>query len=193
MANHISWSDILALGCCGPMRFVAKSEVASWPLFGVFARLQRTIFVERGKRATIPRVNEKMAEAMLAHDPVVLFAEATSSDGTRIHRFRSSHARAAQIAATHHPHGIAYIQPVAVYYRGRWGLPLGRHERAELAWYGDMDLTPHIWKLICQAPIECHIRFGTPIFCDARSDIKAVTAQAEKNVRDMIVDIRANR
>jgi lyso-ornithine lipid O-acyltransferase len=190
MSNHVSWSDILVMGACGPMRFIAKSEVASWPLFGFFARLQRTIFVERGKRSTIPRVNQKIAEAMAQHDPIVLFAEATSSNGTRIHPFRSSHARAAAQAAEAHPHKTAYIQPVAIYYRGRWGMPLGRHERADIAWYGDMDLVPHIWSIICQAPIECHISFGEPIACHGTTDMKALTAQAEKKVRDMIVAIR---
>lgn len=190
MSNHVSWSDILVLSCCGPMRFVSKSEVASWPLFGLFARLQRTIFVERGKRITIPRVNEKIAEAMVRHEPVILFAEATSSDGTRIRNFRSAHARAALLAAAHDSTQTAYIQSVAIFYRGRWGMPLGRHERADLAWYGDMDLVPHIWSLICQAPIECHVRFGPAMACHTTTDVKALTAQAEKDVRNMVADIR---
>jgi lyso-ornithine lipid O-acyltransferase len=190
VSNHFSWSDIIALSCCGPMRFVAKSEVAAWPLFGTFARLQRTIFVERGKRVTIPRVNEKMAEAMSAHDPVVLFAEATSSDGTRVRRFRSSHMRAALMSAERAPDHIAYAQPVAIFYRGRWGMSLGRHERSDLAWYGDMDLVPHLWSLMCQAPIECHISFGEPRACDSTTDVKALTAEIERDVRTMIGKIR---
>ncbi len=190
VSNHVSWSDILVLSCCGPMRFVSKSEVATWPMFGTLARLQRTIFVDRGQRASIPRVNAKMTQAMLAGDPVVLFAEATSSDGTRVRRFRSSHVRAAADTASQTENKFAYVQPVAIMYRGRWGMPMGRHERSDLAWYGNTDLLPHLWSVICSGPIDCHIHFGEPIECAPDTDIKQVTAQTEQAVRDMIAALR---
>src|SRR5678815_984615 len=34
VANHVSWLDIFALQAVGPVRFIAKSEIARWPLLG---------------------------------------------------------------------------------------------------------------------------------------------------------------
>jgi len=55
VANHVSWTDILAIASLYPLVFLAKSEVAKWPVLGFLARLQGTIFVDRGRRQAIPR------------------------------------------------------------------------------------------------------------------------------------------
>ena len=47
LSNHVSWLDIVAIGSLMPLAFIAKSEVQQWPLFGLMARLQRSIFVDR--------------------------------------------------------------------------------------------------------------------------------------------------
>src|SRR5436305_1877975 len=83
--NHVSWTDVLVLGCRqAPLRFVAKSEVAGWPLFGAIARLTGTIFVERRCRRSILRVNAALSERLAAGEDVVVFAEATTGDGSRL-------------------------------------------------------------------------------------------------------------
>ena len=51
VANHVSWLDITVLGSRMPLSFVAKTEVASWPVFGLFAKLQRSVFVDRQRRS----------------------------------------------------------------------------------------------------------------------------------------------
>src|SRR3979411_561149 len=50
LSNHVSWLDICVITALGPVVFVAKSEVAGWPVFGWLARLQRTIFINRQAR-----------------------------------------------------------------------------------------------------------------------------------------------
>jgi len=50
VSNHVSWIDIVVIGSITPVAFVAKREVASWPLVGVTAKMQRTVFVDRGRR-----------------------------------------------------------------------------------------------------------------------------------------------
>ena len=95
VANHVSWSDILALASRETPCFVAKSEVARWPLLGAFARVQDTIFVRRDCRADVPRVNAAMAEKMMAGEDVLLFGEGTSSDGEGVLSFKPAHFAAA--------------------------------------------------------------------------------------------------
>ena len=81
VANHVSWTDILAIASLYPLVFLAKSEVAKWPVLGFLARLQGTIFVDRGRRQAIPEVNAELAEVLRQGQDVVVFAEGTSSDG----------------------------------------------------------------------------------------------------------------
>src|SRR3979411_1003537 len=50
LSNHVSWLDICVISALTPVVFVAKSEVAGWPVFGWLARLQRTIFINRQAR-----------------------------------------------------------------------------------------------------------------------------------------------
>src|SRR5262245_46374343 len=49
VCNHVSWLDITVISAVAPVSFIAKSEVADWPLFGLLAKLQRSVFVERAK------------------------------------------------------------------------------------------------------------------------------------------------
>ena len=76
--NHISWIDILALGALTPFCFLAKSEVARWPIVSAFATVQGTVFVDRRRRRSIPAANRALAARMLEGRPVLLFAEGTT-------------------------------------------------------------------------------------------------------------------
>ncbi len=63
VANHVSWTDIPALGTLHSISFLAKREVAGWPIIATFARLQRTVFVDRESRKSIREANAAMAAA----------------------------------------------------------------------------------------------------------------------------------
>src|SRR5262249_34985329 len=80
-ANHTSWSDIVVLGSLREMVFIAKAEVANWPVFGLLAKLQRTVFVERDKRGKTGSQASEIAARLASGDAMVLFAEGTTSDG----------------------------------------------------------------------------------------------------------------
>ena len=112
VANHVSWLDIPVLASIEPMTFLAKKEVGAPALGGRVARLQGVILVDRGRPRGIPGVNAEMVAAMAQGEPVVLFAEATTSDGNRILRFRSSHFEAVRQAAAGGRPGEAVVQPV---------------------------------------------------------------------------------
>src|ERR1700732_2133350 len=60
LSNHVSWLDICVITALAPVVFVAKSEVAEWPVFGWLAKLQRTIFINRqGRHQTGAGAREK--------------------------------------------------------------------------------------------------------------------------------------
>ncbi|WP_336489131.1 lysophospholipid acyltransferase family protein [Methylobacterium nigriterrae] len=185
LSNHVSWLDIAALGALRPLSFVAKSEIAGWPLVGTLARLQRTVFIDRARRAATASVNAAVGSRLATGDLIVLFAEGTTGDGNRILPFRSSLVGAARTAIQADEGRLDRIrlQPLAITYPRRNGLPVVRGERPEIAWYGDMELAPHLALFVRQGPIDVHVIWGAPILFEAGTDRKSATAQAEAVVR----------
>src|SRR6516165_5847641 len=96
VANHVSWIDILVLCSIEPISFLAKQEIASWPVVSSFAKLQQTVFIDRKRRRAIPGANAAMAQRMLQGRSVLLFPEGTTGDGKALLKFHSSHFAAAR-------------------------------------------------------------------------------------------------
>lgn len=176
VANHVSWIDIVALSAVAPVCFVAKSQVARWPFFGSLARLQRTVFVDRERRLTTGEERDGISARLRQGDTLVLFPEGTSGDGHSVQPFKSAY-----FGAVDNP-DIAII-PVTLAYDQLWGLPMTRRHRPLFAWYGDMDLAPHLWDALKTGPIGIHIIFHAPLHLASPKDRKRVAAAAEEQVR----------
>jgi 1-acyl-sn-glycerol-3-phosphate acyltransferase len=183
VSNHVSWLDIMVLGSLFPVSFVSKAEVENWPVFGTLAKLQRTIFVNRTRRTATATVNHAIATRMAEGDPVVLFAEGTTGDGTRVLPFRSSLLGAATSAIA--GADAAFAVPVSIAYARRDGLPLERAARADVAWAGDTELVPHLDVVLRRGPIDCQVSIGLPMRLDAGADRKAAARDLQRAVRRM--------
>ncbi|GJE61093.1 lysophospholipid acyltransferase family protein [Methylobacterium trifolii] len=185
LANHVSWLDIIALGSLRPLSFVAKSEIAGWPVVGTLAALQRTVFIDRARRGATATVNRAVGSRLAAGELIVLFAEGTTGDGTRLLPFRSSLVGAARAAIQAEEGRLERIrlQPLAITYPRRNGLAVVRAERPDIAWYGDMELAPHLAAFTANGPIDVHVVWGQPIAFETGTDRKAATARAEASVR----------
>lgn len=183
LSNHVSWLDIPVVGSRMPLFFVAKSEVEGWPLIGLLAKFQRTVFVDRQRRHATGAVNREIAARLAEGDPVVLFAEGTSSDGNRVLPFRSALVGAVREAFAAGSHVM--VQPLAVSYLGLQGVPMGRRHRPVAAWYGDMELAPHLMAVLRHGAIDVEVAFGEPVLLDAAHDRKSVTRTCEEAVRTL--------
>lgn len=184
VSNHVSWADITVVSSIMPVSFIAKSEVASWPLFGLFAKLQRSVFVDRAKRSATADVNSAIAARLAGGEAMVLFGEGTTGDGVRVLPFRSALVGAARDTIAGPGGARILLQPMSIAYVARNGLPLGRNERADIAWYGDMDLAPHLMGVLRGGPFDVVVGFGPPIAFTAGVDRKAATRSAELDVRE---------
>ena len=89
ISNHVSWLDITVLSAVAPVSFVAKQEVASWPFVSWLAKLQRSVFVDRTRRAEVTDKANEILRRLESGDHVVLFAEGTSSDGNGVVPFKT--------------------------------------------------------------------------------------------------------
>jgi 1-acyl-sn-glycerol-3-phosphate acyltransferase len=170
VANHSSYWDIEVLGSMLTASFVAKSEVGGWPLFGLLARLQRTVFVERRRRAA-GRGRNEIAERLAAGDSLVLFAEGTSSDGNRVLPFKSALFAAAAPTAGR---AALMVQPVSIAPTRLDGIPLGYGRRSLYAWYGYMDLAPHLWAAVKAGRLLVRVEFHRPVSFDGFPNRKAL-------------------
>jgi 1-acyl-sn-glycerol-3-phosphate acyltransferase len=191
VANHVSWLDIPVLGSLGPMIFLAKKEVGDNPLGRELAALQGVVYVDRRRRSCLPAVNASMAEAMRGGSPVVLFAEATTGDGNRLLRFRSSHFDAIRQAALGTRGGAAVIQPVYLDYSRLAGLPMARCERPRIAWYGDMTFLAHLFQYARGGGVTCDVYCGAPIRAWPGLDRKAAARLTQAAVRELAAKARA--
>ncbi len=176
VANHAGYIDISLLGALIPGSFVAKTEVGTWPLFGWLAKLQRTVFVDRKRGSTDTQRND-ISSRLHAGDNLILFPEGTSSDGNRVLPFKSA---LFSVAAIETGHGPLLVQPVSIAYTRINGIPTGRSLRPFLAWYGDMDMGPHLLRLAGLGKITAAITFHPPVTLAELRSRKALAAHCER-------------
>lgn len=186
VANHISWTDIMVIGSLADVHFVAKSELGGWPIMGKLSRLQRTVFVERAARARSGEQAGEIATRLSNGDPMVLFAEGSTSDGNLMLPFKSTLFAAAHMAMEANGGEAVTIQPVAIAYTRLQGMPMGRQHRVHAAWIGDRVLLPHIRELLSEGAVDLEVHFGEPVAVMPGANRKQVAREVEARVRAMM-------
>ncbi len=178
VANHTSYIDIAVLGAHLPASFVAKKEIATWPVFGFLARLQRTVFVERKARHAKTQ-NDMLGARLGIMDNLILFPEGTSGDGTRVLQFKSTLFSMAVPEAVREK---ITVQPVSIAYTHLDGMPLSRYLRPFFAWYGDMSLIPHLYRMAGIGRIHVILSFHSPVSPASLVSRKALSDYCQKQV-----------
>ena len=151
VANHVSWSDIHALNSKIALRFIAKSEIRSWPVFGYLVEKANTLFIDRSKRQEAGKIVEITSASLLAGDNLCFFPEGTTTDGKQVLPFKSSVLQAA-IAAN------ACIWPVAIRYVNVDG-SINTH----MSYAGEMSLIESMQQVIKQKNAIVELHFLNPI------------------------------
>ena len=151
VANHISWVDIHAINSMIPLRFIAKSDIRSWPVFGYLANKANVLFIDRSKRQEAARMIDTVVLSLQAGDNVCLFPEGTTTDGTEIKPFKSSLFEAAiQANSTVFPIAIRYPSPNGMINTG-------------VAYAGETTLLESIQQVLLQKSPVVELHFLPPI------------------------------
>lgn len=187
VSNHISWTDIVAIGSVADVTFVAKSEVGKWPFVGMMANLQRTIYVDRTRRSDAGRTAQAMGQHMAGGNAVLLFAEGQSDIGTHVLPFRSALIGAAQHAMVEAGAKDVMIQPLTIAYTKLQGLPVSRNERSLIAWIKSKSVKQNIAEILSGPVKDVTVAFGKPLPLNQGDNRKAVSKAAENQVRAMLV------
>jgi lyso-ornithine lipid O-acyltransferase len=166
--------------------YIAKAEVRGWPVFGLLARLQATIFVEREQRQKTGDQVDEIARRLTDGEIVVLFPEGTTSDGNRLLEMKTSLFGAAASAVPHAPRGVVHIQPVSIAYTGVHGMAMGRFHRPIAAWPGDIELLPHLLGVAREGAVDVDVDFGERVDYSRTSNRKQVSREVEARIRAML-------
>jgi 1-acyl-sn-glycerol-3-phosphate acyltransferase len=152
VANHLSYLDIVCFSARVDCVFVARSDVASWPVLGRLARAADTIFIDRSQRHDVSRVISEIENRLDQGDGVFLFPEGTSTKGEGVLPFRASLLEpAANLNLPVHPAVIRYHTP--------------RDEKPAflaICWWGEMTFVDHFLKLLALKKSSASIEFLSP-------------------------------
>ncbi len=175
VANHVSWLDIPTIGSQAPVVFLSKAEVGQWWLVGRLARRAGTLFIERGdRRHGSAGAIRRIAASLQAGRSVILFPEATTTDGEDVRRF---HARLFQAAID----AGAAVQPVALRYPGDEGVD------PRIPFIDDDTLADSLRRMLPARRLRAEIHFLEPIETAGSDSRDALAAAAHQRVRAAVV------
>lgn len=177
VCNHISFVDIFLINALMPSRFVAKQDIAHWPLIGWLCRHGETIFIERGSRQAVQRTREHMQQALAQGKRVVVFPEGTTTAGDQVLPFHGALLQSAIDAN-------AELHVLTISYHG------GDGSRSEApAYYGDVSMLACLRSMLAAREIRARIGLATtclPPHADRRHLAhrahQAITAHLRKRV-----------
>ena len=154
VSNHLGYVDIIVLESIVDCVFIAKSELASWPVVGFISRTLNTIFIDRSRKRDILQAMESADRAFVQGLGVVLFPEGTSTQGKTVLPFKSSLLEiAARRSTPVHYATLSYSSPA----------------NETVAWWRDMTFFPHLFQLLQLKRFEANVVFGlNPIISSNR-------------------------
>ena len=169
VANHLSWLDIMVLAHASGTAFVAKDDIARWPVIGWLSSLNNTVFIARTQRNAVRDQADQLRTALASGQPVALFPEGTTDGGTSVLPFRAS-----LLASLFPPVPGVKLQPVAIDY-GDAG--------DEIAWIGDEPAAVNARRVLSRAgTARVTITFLDPIDPAELPDRKALAERSRAAV-----------
>ena len=173
VANHISWIDIFALNSVHALRFVAKSEIRGWPIFGWLCEKGNTLFIERTKRQDARRMVKLTAYSLRTGDCLCFFPEGATSDGNELKVFKGSLMQAAIDTES-------LVWPVAI----RYPKPDGS-TNTEMAYFDDMNLLQSLKQVLAQRSPAVGLHF-LPTIATNGYDRRSLSRLARQAITDSL-------
>lgn len=170
VCNHISWLDIIVLGHCIPGCFVAKSDIANWPVIGYLSKQAGTIFIRRGDKQQIHKTAEKMAWQFRQNGNVIAFPEGTTTSGDEVLDFHASLFQPALLTKS-------AIQPAVIQYVAA--------AREAAPFIGDDEFLPHLLRILALDKIEVRLSL-LPVIDGLGKNRNAVCVEARNRIAEAI-------
>ena len=169
VSNHISWLDIPIIGSEGAA-FLSKAEVRKWPVIGWLGEKGGTVFIKRGGKNASQTASKKIAETINGGDNILIFPEATTSNGQDLKRF---HARIFAPAIDHH----LPVQPIAIRYLNAQG-----ELHPSVVW-GDESFMTNLLSILGETGIHVELTFCPIVEGHKFTERKRIAEYAEAQVK----------
>lgn len=150
VANHCSWLDITLLHSQRAVCFVAKAEIAHWPVIGWLASRGGTIYHQRGSNDSLARVAQTMIDRLNAGLGVGVFPEGGTGE---VDKVRTFHAR---IFQTCYDANVP-AQPVALRY------VRGEQAAKAVAFRAKEAFFPNFLRLLGEPATTAEVHFLDPV------------------------------
>lgn len=179
VANHISWVDILALAGASGTAFVAKAELATAPVVGWLARLNRTVFVKREHRMGVAEQINALKEALVDNWSVTVFPEGTTTDGQSLLPFKTS-----MLSVLEPPPPGVLVQPVILDYGAvaEW-----------IGWIGEEGGLNNAKRVLSRKgsfPVGLH--YLEPFSPEDFKGRKAIGQESRRRIEEALIEIRGH-
>ena len=174
VSNHQGYLDVLCLNVLCTSTFVAKAEIKSWPLFGLFSEWSGTIFLDRKHRTALRGPLDRVVELLRKGERVVIFPEGTDSDGTGVLPFHSSFFEAAIEAQ-------CPVVPLAI----RYSAP-GVGPGEEVIYWKDRRFIFHVIRLLGVKEVRARVTFGQPM--GAGRNRKKLSEEVRARILGMVLE-----
>jgi 1-acyl-sn-glycerol-3-phosphate acyltransferase len=182
VGNHLGYMDVLAISSVRPSCFVTSQEIRETPGLGIICQMAGCLFVERRNKLNIHNEVSELRDALQVGLSVVIFPEATSTNGEQIKKFK----RPLFVSAID---SGAAVAPFCMNYRRVGGQPISVNNRDNIMWYGDMDFMPHLWALATCGGVELDLHFLPPIHTDLSMTATGLSEQTQAVIETIFIPI----
>jgi len=183
ISNHASYLDIIILGSLFKTSFIAKKEISKWPLLGILAKLQNTIFIDR-RVSSLKNQENQIIKHLNEKKNLVIFPEGTSSDGNRVLPFKSSLFNIFE----KNLNSKILVQTITIVYKKINGIPMNRIERKNITWHSNMDLIPNIFNVLKKLSIEVEVIFNDEFLPSKEYDRKKLALHCWEKINYNLIN-----
>lgn len=183
VGNHVGFIDILCLLSLVPTVFITSREMRKTPGLGQICEVAGCTYVDRQNRMKIQNELKDIIAVLKKGFRIVLYAEATASNGEQVLPFKKTLMMAAGLAAVP-------IRPFVFNYRAVDGGPVKFKHRDSLCWHGDIGFLTSIFRSLQLETLTCEIEFLPLVFTTAEDDRTEIAKSVHSAVSEKYVPFK---
>ncbi|UDQ97826.1 lysophospholipid acyltransferase family protein [Lentisphaerota bacterium WC36G] len=165
IANHSSYLDIIVHAALFPIRFTPKAEIRRWPILGLYIESSRPIWVNRTSRQKAKELIKEFAKTIQHGIPLIVYPEGTTSNNrSSLLKFKTTSFEVAKQCK-------ASLLPIVCLFRDTV-------DNKPLAWYGDMTLLPHLWRILGYKKMTVEVKILNDITIEKEKNRKQIAEEA---------------
>lgn len=174
VSNHLGYIDILLYCALLHPVFVAKSDVASWPVIGQLCRSFSVLFINRHSVRQSYQLQKKLYQKYQEGYPIVFFPEGTSTNGDTVKPFKTLLFK-----------WLAEQQIPVHYALLHYQAPTGYDAGEDICWWrSESKLIPHLLRLLSMPQFCIKIHFSSkPLLHQNHRILAQKTHQAITNLQ----------